>query len=108
MQSTYRPGLPKYAKNRPVFIILVDRLVKILELIKLVNLLVKPLERWLLFAAAYGVHVQRGHHLVARLVVQESLVLNPIVDLEIAAVGVQLDKEWGRGLTLVLQTVRLE
>ena len=46
-------------------------------------------------------HIQSGHHLISRFVVQKCLVLDPIVDLEIAMVWVQLDEKSAGGLTLV-------
>ena len=53
-------------------------------------------------------HIQGGHHLVARLVVEEGLILYPIMDLEVAMIWVQLNEEWACRFALVGQTVRDE
>ena len=51
-------------------------------------------------------HVQGSHHLVARLVIEEGLILYPIMDLEVAMIWVQLNEEWARSFALVGQTIR--
>ena len=51
-------------------------------------------------------HVQGSHHLVTRLVIEEGLILYPIVDLEVAVIWVQLDEERASCFALVGQTVR--
>jgi hypothetical protein len=54
------------------------------------------------------VHIQSGHHLVARLIVKEGLILYPIMNLEVAMIWVQLNEEWACCFALVWQTVRDE
>jgi hypothetical protein len=93
MQLAARPGLVRDREDRPVLLVSdVVALVAlhILELIEFVKLfVVKPFQlRRLLIITCDRVHVQSCHHLVTRLVIQECLVLDPVMKLETAVVRV--------------------
>ena len=80
-------------EDRPILLlcgIIVVLWIKILELVKFVNLFVKSLQTrgFVSICSRDGVHVQGSHHLVARLVIKEGLILNPIMYLEVAVIWV--------------------
>ena len=111
MQPAYRPWLKHDVKDRPILLlcrIIVVLRIKILELVKFVNLLVESLQTcgFVPLCSRNRMHVQSSHHLVARLVIKEGLILYPIMDLEVAMIWVQLNEEWARSFALVGQTIR--
>ena len=110
MKPTYRPWLEHDVEDRPILLfcgIIVVLWIEILELVKFVNLFVKSFQAcgFVPLCSRNGVHVQGSHHLVARLVIEEGLILNPIMDLEVAVIWVQLNEERARCFALVGQTV---